>query len=208
MAYSEWTFNILNGSAAVDPQIPLLGSASVRLQAVGNSQTRIYGRRNAGGGYTPGLTRGRMRTLFRVSEATLGCGFLVMVSTTTPATANANFYEIGKKNSANQVLIAKTTAGTASFTSTLVNAAYTFVSNTTYAMQAEWRVDDTGIGGIFLGLSIGTATNFSDLVPVLAWVDPTTTRFTTTVGEGLAAAWNLVPVHQVNFDQTLIYALS
>lgn len=208
MAYADWTFNLLNGNAAVDPLVTLSGSASLRLQSVGNSQSRFFGVRNAGGGYTPGLTRGRMRGLFRVTEATIGGGFVVMVSTTTPATGAANYYELGKKNASNQVLIAKTTAGSVGFTSNLLNAPYTFLINTTYAMQADWFVDDARIGGIFLGLSVGTATDFSDLVQVLAWVDPASQRFATTVGEGVGGAWNLVVAQQIYFDQVVISSLT
>lgn len=208
MAFSDWTFNISNGSAGVDPTLPLTGTAALRLQATGNSQSRFFGIRNTGGGYTRGLTKGRMRTLFRVSDASIGCGFVFMASTLTPATVNSNYYEAGKHNSANQVMISRTNTGMIGFTSNLQLAAYTFAINTTYAMQIEWILDDVAIGGLWMSLALGTALDFSNLTQVLAWTDPTSTRLATTVGEGIGGAWNLVPVQQVVMDQTTISTLT
>jgi hypothetical protein len=79
--------------------------------------------------------------------------------------------------------LVKWTAGLATPGTVLATETFTLGAGVTCAIQFEWYVDMTVLGGCQLTASRGTATDYSDLVQKHALVD-TSTPLQVTVGEG------------------------
>lgn len=209
MPLYDWNSSLTNAQGALQASVVLDGTQSLLCNPIqGNAQMRFFWSRLTGGGYTAGLTKGRMRTLLRLDDISVGAGFVFMASSTNVAVASGNFYEAGKRGGVNEVFIARITGGLVSFSSSSNVAAYTFAVNTPYALQVDWIADAVNLGGVLIELSVGTAVDFSNLVRVTAWMDSSASKLLTTVAEGIGGAWNVVPVRNTWWDATSIASLS
>lgn len=209
MPFYDWSGSFTNAQGVLSATNPLVGSYSLATNAPqGNAQMRFFWSRVAGGGYTPGLLAGRIRTLLKLEHVDQGAGVIFLASATTIGATSGNFYEAGRRASNNQVFISRTNGGLPSFTANLNVASWTFTLNTPYAMQVDWIVDTVNLGGVYIELSMGAALDFSDLTKLTSWLDSSASKLTTSVAEGLGGAWNVVSQPNVYFDQTTIAALT
>lgn len=148
------------------------------------------------GSYNQGLFHGRMRTLFRIDNASVGFGFLVLASDpefhATGLAGGGGAYIVGKRKDQQEVFVDRVASSVnfASTTSGLYTVPYTFALHQTYAMQVIWLTDMHNIGGVYIELWIGQQPDYSDLVRVFRYTDTSQNQLSVCAAEGLAAHWS------------------
>jgi hypothetical protein len=201
-------------TALIDNTSPIVGAYSLTLTSTGGSDVAYLTPTNVSG-LTKGIEQGRLRTLTRPrSTMTNGYGFglVCMGSADNIGTSNGDFYrfEFFSTGSyglvrANGNTLATGTPGTVLISST----ATTLTVNTIYSMEMEWVADQVNLGGVYISLKKGTATNFSDLALLSQLTDSNYQQLITSAGEGIyLRGYTSVSEAKVSFDNTQLFLLA
>lgn len=172
MAFSDWDDYSINGGVHTPNLItPLEGVQSLQMDASGGGQRGIGVIPSDASGLTKNLIAGRMRTQMQNTAGLLSSGyragifFMQDTDNVTPFTT-VDVYA-ATVNGAGTVEILKTTSGLL-FTSALATSSVGYISDVTTAFTLEvvWFYDIPEFNGTRIIVSTGTATDYSDLVPV------------------------------------------
>ena len=219
MSLSDWEFHASSGvtfSINLFTPIVSLGSGRLAMPDIGAlTQTNINV--TTASGRTRGVTRGKLRSLFRydtlVTAAVLGLAFCQSRSD-HDLTSNGTAYFAYLRQADSKLHISRmgptnsTIAGFFGAPTFLDSGGFPFVpgNNVVFSLEVEWIVDIAELGGVAIFLRQGFATNFSDLTTVITVLDtssPLTTSTSESVFAGVpatfAGAWNL------DFDQTTLF---
>lgn len=234
MAYADWVLNHDGGSsvlqavlatAVTDPSNPPpLGTAWLHLrqnvagQAGWGSITRDQDLVTVPN-YVPGLLRGKVRTLLRLRNGLaalegLSGGLACMQSARNICVGGASAYVLAVSMPANGALtlnIEKWTNGfRAGGTRTVLATASSIPGavlalGTTKAVELEWDVNLTELGGVLLTARAGDASNYSNLVavPGCAVLDDSS-PLVTSAWEGLAGG-DVQTTSDIFYDETYIF---
>jgi hypothetical protein len=201
-------------TVAIDNTTPITGISSLTLTSLVSTQVG-YLTPTGVSGLTKGVEQGRLRTLVKPRSSVgngYGFGLVCVGSADTLGTVNGNFYrfEFFSTGSyglvrANGNTLATGTPGTVLISST----ATTLTVNTIYSMEMEWVADQVNLGGVYISLKKGTATNFSDLALLSQLTDSNYQQLITSAGEGIyLRGYTSVSEAKVSFDNTQLFLLA
>lgn len=207
MAFADWVVDVTNFTVALQTASPLAGVTSVQA-----NQTVITARYfvSASGAYPQGNEIGRLRTLIRanVINNNYRFGLVCLASVRTLATTTGNWYAafINTTGPTGSVVLYRGNAVNLGGGTQLAAGNFTFAINTPYAFQLDWIADNPGLGGTYLNVAVGTATDFSNLSSVISYVDGSTSKITTGNFEGLGGHSSTSTLLQVTYDTTSLYS--
>ena len=215
MALSDWTQYVdQNWSFLINVTTPIISSGTGRLAFTsisgGTSLTNIVV--TALSGRTKGVTKGKLRTLFRYdvpppSGSVNWYGLAFMMSAENAATGSGNHYRAQYNFNTGRIELIKALSTTISGGSVIAQGPiFSPGNNVTIGFEVEWIKDIPELGGVAMFVKYGFATDYSDLTPVITYID-TTSPFLVSVAESIFAAtgnpggalWNL------DFDQTTMF---
>lgn len=166
-----------------------------------------------GSGLPKGLEQGRLRTLMRQdgSSAGMGCGLLAISNWALSATGTSSFYRY-ELFSTGQYALARANGNTcvvASPGTTLVSGSTPTTAGVVYGIQIDFIVDIVGLGGVYLSIYKGTATNFSDLVVLAQYLDNSISKLTTSTVEGVyyRGVTSVASLRAGIFDSTQLFSM-
>lgn len=208
MPLADWSLDATNFTAGLYTTSPLSGSSSVQVVQNTISQARYF--LSAAGSYPQGRLTGRLRTLIRANQVNsnyrfgLGC----LASARTIATVNGNWYAAWIVSAGPTASVAlyrgngvQLTGGTS-----LATGNFTFAVGTTYAFQLDWIADNAGLGGTYLNVWVGTATDFSNLASVVSFIDISTSKIVTGSYEGLMGFSGTTTLITIYYDMTSLFS--
>ncbi len=216
MALTDWTKYMNQGwNLIINVSTPIVSSGTGRftpaplgsgLSFANIVVTNLSGR-------TKGVIRGKMRSLFRYSSTSGSAqgrfGFTFLQSNENLGSSTGNHYMCGYDHPTGRIILTRTTNGNlfagvntpALIQSTIVTPGI----NTVFALEVEWVVDVTELGGVAIFARFGYMTDFSDLTQQFVYLD-TSSPFITSVAESVfihtsdtGGPWNL------DFDQTSLF---
>lgn len=190
--FDQYSAGITSLTLALDGSAPLIGSKSLYFSGASTSTShqRLHLVRNVAGQF--GKSKGRRRGLFQVGTSDTGMtedtshyyGFLAMQSAANITSTGTAYACVLRSFEVLQLL--KITAGglSASWTVQFLGQhGPAFTKGTVIALEFEWIADLDQRGGTQLTIRTGSATDYSDLAPVLTYMD-TATPLLTSAGEG------------------------
>jgi hypothetical protein len=221
MSYSDWEFFGSNSptlSFSINVLTPIIGLGSGRLGSTSLPGGGSIGNINVTTAslLTEAVPRGKLRSLFRYTSlpgTNSIFGFLCMQTSTNLSTSTGSFYSLTvqgdgflklvKVVGGNVFSILTGTPGLVRFN--FDSVPFSVGNNTVFSLELEWIADATELGGVALFCRTGFATDFSDLVTVMSYLDVTAPIFTT-VSEGIG-------IHEqssegpyfIDFDQTTLF---
>ena len=212
MALSDWTqYENQNWSFLINVTTPIVSSGTGRLAfspiSGGTSLTNIVV--TALSGRTKGVTKGKLRTLFRYdvppTSGSVNWYGLAFMMSTEDITGSANYYRAQYNFNTGRFELVKATAYSVG---TVLAQGPIFApgNNVTIGFEVEWIKDIPELGGVAIFVKYGFATDYSDLTSVITYVD-STSPYLVSVAESIfaftgnpnGAAWNL------DFDQTTMF---
>lgn len=212
MSLSQWNQNVSASMTAVIGTPAISGAASLILTSTAFGQV-AYLTPTGASGFMKGIEQGRLRTLVQPRSSSgngYGFGLVCMGSADTLGTVNGAFYRFEFFITGSYSLVRGTahvlSAGTPG--TIVASGSTTTTQNVTYGMQIEWIADSVNLGGVYLALKKGTATDFSDLTFLTQIHDVSTAALVTSVSEGVyMRGYTSVTGAIVAFDQTELFLL-
>lgn len=212
MAFGDWDFYLIgNNTASLEVTNPIVGSGSLATGKPSADATLGAVNCHLDSGFTVGLEKGRIRTIFQpafdttltsVYNSYIG-GMYFMSDADDLTTGTPDFYVACLTKAYNTAdewrpIIGKRTGGTlqgagfgyngGSTGDVFVDTAstITLVEDNTISLQIEWNLDIAALGGLRITMSVGNPgdTDFGNLAVVYDFVDAT--PFTVATSEGLA----------------------
>ena len=216
MALSDWTQYVnQNWSFLINVTTPIISSGTGRLGFApansGSSYSNIVV--TALSGRTKGVTKGKLRTLFRYdvppSAGTVGAYGLVFMMSNEDINSSGNHYRVQYNFFTGRFELMKAIAsGPTGGTLLAQGPIFSPGNNVILGLEVEWIKDIPELGGVAIFVKYGFETDYSDLTPVITYVDSTApllvavaesiftiSNYPTPSGTG----WNL------DFDQTTMF---
>jgi hypothetical protein len=207
MAFSDWDF-FENGGATESLQTTGALVDSSSLEVILTSSDRWQAQLDSG--QSRGFTVGKIRTLMKVTAVSSApntfVGLFCMTESEDVTAISQDLYMVAANpnNIAANLKLKKLNNGITDFSgeSTKGSTQVDFTTGNLISLEMEWQLDVAEIGGIFITIRTGTATDFSDLSDVITYIDPS--PYTSTFAEGLAIQ-TVTSTATVLFDETTIF---
>jgi hypothetical protein len=108
--------------------------------------------------------------------------------------------------SATQVQIVRVIANNLSTYTVLQTELYSTTINTPYAIQLEWAVNQGPQNATWLAFSVGTALDFSDVMPRVTYSDNSASKISNGNYEGLAGLSTTSTLVTVDYDTVSLFS--
>lgn len=211
MSLTDWNVYIGNTGLGLSINVltPILGLGCGRIGGIGlggGTNTAVINV-TALSGRTKGVTRGKLRTLFRYDDFTGGAiGLTFLQSNANLTTGTSNFYAVQLRQADGTLYLTKVLSNVVNANGTTLDSVYFSPGiETVFALEAEWSVDLVELGGVALFVRTGFATDFSDLTTVMTYLD-VSSPITTSVAESIfVVEVSAGGVFNVDIDQTALY---
>lgn len=205
MSLSQWTVSHSSGSAthSLSASSPLEGTSSLVISSSGAATRTIAGLTSGAA-----VTTGKIRTLFNISDATSnGFGVFGMMQSSI-AHGSSAYWAALNFTSTTLVRLKKGVADDlAASIGDLATATHGFSGGyqaaTTYALQLQWQRDSDS-GFVLLTVSIGVATDFSDLAVKITHTD-NSSPYSSGLSAGVGYESENSSARNVKVDMTQIF---